>query len=75
MENDFLDVLYHLNKNPKLANMPLDGSSEFPMERALRLQCDPMIIQILTENGARRSEDLAYGRMNDIPLFCGFNAW
>jgi hypothetical protein len=55
-ENDLVDMLDILAKNPKLANMPFwDGSNEFPLERAIRLQCDEVIIRILKDNGAQLS--------------------
>lgn len=53
-ENDFVEVVDILAKNPRVANMPFfDDSDEFPLGRALRLQCDPMIIQCLEDHGAK----------------------
>lgn len=69
-EDDLVEVVDILSRNPKLVNMPfLDGSDEFPLERALRLQCDPMIIQILEDFVAKSSDsnDAENGRMKHIP--------
>lgn len=53
-ENDLVEVVDILMKDPKLANVPFfDGTNEFPLGRALRLQCDPMIIQFLEGHGAK----------------------
>lgn len=67
-ENDLVEVVDILAKNPKLANMPLwDGTRESPLERAIRLQCDEMIIQILKDNGAQlsNSENNNQNNMNN----------
>jgi hypothetical protein len=64
-ENDLVKVVDILAKNPKLANMPFwDGSKEFPLERAIRLRCDEVIIRILKDNGAQLSN--SENNMNNI---------
>eukprot|EP00746_Dinoflagellata_sp_MGD_P026412 gnl/MRDRNA2_/MRDRNA2_162282_c0_seq1.p1 gnl/MRDRNA2_/MRDRNA2_162282_c0~~gnl/MRDRNA2_/MRDRNA2_162282_c0_seq1.p1 ORF type:complete len:222 (+),score=43.36 gnl/MRDRNA2_/MRDRNA2_162282_c0_seq1:70-735(+) len=54
-QNDLVAVVEILAEQPSLSAVPLsdyDGSSEFPITRAMRLGCDPEIIRVLTDNGA-----------------------
>lgn len=55
-ENDLLQVVEILAKHSHLATMPFmdDGNYELPLERATRLRCDEMILELLRDNGAGR---------------------
>eukprot|EP00746_Dinoflagellata_sp_MGD_P086087 gnl/MRDRNA2_/MRDRNA2_34054_c0_seq1.p1 gnl/MRDRNA2_/MRDRNA2_34054_c0~~gnl/MRDRNA2_/MRDRNA2_34054_c0_seq1.p1 ORF type:complete len:262 (-),score=43.87 gnl/MRDRNA2_/MRDRNA2_34054_c0_seq1:261-974(-) len=50
--NDLLEVVEILAKHPRLATMPFWDTHELPLERATRLHCDEMILDILRDNGA-----------------------
>jgi hypothetical protein len=54
---DLLEVVEILAKHPWLATMPFldDGNDELPLQRATRLHCDEMILEILKENGAENA--------------------
>jgi len=69
-ENDLVEVVDILARDPELANMPFwDGSKEFPLERAIRLQCDEVIIRILKDNGAQLSNsENNKNNMNNIRI-------
>lgn len=68
-ENDLVDVVSILAKNPKLANMPfLDGSNELPLDRAIRLECDDCIIEVLKDNGAQLGN--GENQPNFMNIFC-----
>jgi hypothetical protein len=54
-QDDVVAVVEILAEQPSLATVPfsdLDGISEFPMMRALRLGCAPEVIHVLSEHGA-----------------------
>jgi len=65
-ENDLVEVVSILAKNPRLANMPL-CSNELPLDRAMRLHCDDMIIEVLKDNGAQQSDsENQHNFMNNV---------
>jgi len=52
-QDDLVAIVELLAKQPMLATMPFfDGTNELPVMRAVRLACDPAIIQLLLDNGA-----------------------
>jgi len=54
--NDLVEVVEILAKRPELAQMPLgDGTYELPLKRALDLDCDRAVIDVLQGFGAEDS--------------------